>query len=701
MARFVLLLVLLGVVGCDVPPVPVLPPDDAGRPPNPGCVALDPPPSSTGVALAPVFPTSLGGVRGLMEVSLPRAGRSGFAITQDGQVLAFEADDATRARVVLDVGPMLYRGVGESGLVSFALDPGFSTNGLVYLVMTVPPAGVGRYVARIARFRWSGAAFDPASMSVVLDVPQADITHSVDHVAFGSDGMLYVSLGDQRRTATEAQDASTLPGSILRLDVRSLPYTTPDNPFTSTGGAPEVYAIGFRNPWRFTVDPTDGTILVGDVGQDSREEISLLERGGNYGWPDREGTICFFRTPCEDARYTDPLVDMTHAEIRSVVAGYRYRRDDVPSLEGRILYADFVSGSVWSFDERTRASRIEVEGRFMVTSFALDEEGRHHVVRYDPSGDDGGVYRVVADDESTSGFPRLLSETGCVDPEEPTRFREGLVTFAPTAELWSDGAEKSRALSIPDGTAIGVGADGDLELPVGSVLVKHFGYEGRLHETRLLMRTGTGWSGYSYRWNDAGTDAELLESRASEDLPSGVRWQYPSRSDCFTCHTSAAGVTLGLETAQLDDDELLSLLDGGYLDRRITSLAMLRATSRPLVDPFGTAGVDERARSYLHANCSNCHRPGGPGRGSIDLRFSAPFGATGLCNAEPAEGRLWDLPVWTEQRLLVPGRSDWSIVYLRPSLRGVFRMPPLGTDEIDEDGVAVLASWIDGMAACE
>jgi len=446
------------------------------------------------------------------------------------------------------------------------------------------------------------------------------------------------------------------------------------------------------------VDPIDGEIFVGDVGQDRREEIDRLVPGGNYGWPDREGTLCFFREPCEDPRYLDPLMEATHIEVRSVVAGYRYLCTDLPSLTGRVLYADFVSGSVWSFDSEAGDSRLEVDGTFMIASFTQDEEGHHHVVRYDPTGDAGGLYRLVAAPETPSRFPRLLSETGCVDRDDPRRFRDGMVAFTPTSPLWSDDANKERAFAIPDGSAIGVSSDGDLDLPVGSVVVKHFGYGERLHETRVLMR---GAAGYAYRWNDAGTDAELLEGRLSENLESGVRWQYPGRSDCFTCHTSAAGGTLDLEVAQLDDATLEGLLTNGYIDRRITDLSMLRATSRPaLVDPAGDGDVEARARSYLHANCSGCHRPGGPGRGMIDLRYETPFRSTGLCNAEPLE-RLWDQPVWAEQRLLVPGRPDYSTVYLRPSVRGIFRMPPLGSDVIDETSVALIGAWIEGISSCE
>lgn len=700
----------LWLVACDGPRSPVLPPPDAGRPPNPSCVALPPPPGSGRVQLERVYANSISGsaAQKLTHVVLPDGARPGFATRQSGRVLRFTAADAAPATVALDLAGRIDLTYGENGLVSMTLDPEFATNGFAYFVYTAPPAGTGLYVARVSRFTYDGSVFDPTSELVILEVPQVDVTHSVDHVAFGSDGMLYVSLGDQRRTDVHAQNPATLPGKLLRIDVSASQPSEryripPDNPFVGTG-AGEVFAIGLRNPWRFTVDPLDGSMLVGDVGQDRREEISAVVSGGNFGWPAREGTLCFRSDPCDDPSYVDPVVELSHAEMRSVVAGYRYRRTDVPGLEGRVVFADFTSGSIWSADvtDPARLSTLEVDGRFMITSIALDPEGRPTFVRYDPSGAEGGLYRLVPKDPEASSFPTLLSATGCVDATDPREPANVMARFTPTAELWSDGAEKLRAFAIPDGTAIAVDDQGDMVLPVGSVLLKHFGFEGRLHETRLLMRTADGWTGYSYRWNEAQTDAELLTTAVTETLPNGVRWSYPSRSACFQCHSTAAGVTLGLEAAQLGDDSLQALLDLGYFDRRLTTVAALRGSERPpLVAPFGaTRSVGERARSYLHANCSNCHRPGGPGRGDIDLRAETAFGSTRLCNAQPNEGRVWDVGVWDEQRLIVPGEPTHSILFLRMNTLGFFRMPPLGTDVVHTQATSLMAEWIESIGTC-
>lgn len=698
-------LVASGAPGCGSDP-DIEPPPDAGRPANTTCLALSPPPDAGRVRLERVYATAISGsaARQLTHVILPASDHPGFATRQSGRVLAFSADDDAAATVVLDISSQLDLSSSENGLVSMALDPGFATNGYAYFVYTAPPAGTGRYIARISRFHWTGSAFDAASELMILEVPQPDVTHSVNHVAFGPDGMLYVSLGDQRRTDVNAQSLTTLPGKLLRLDVSAAQpserYRIPaDNPFVEEGLG-EIFALGFRNPWRFTIDPVDGEILLGDVGQDRREEVDRVVAGGNYGWPAREGTLCFRTDPCEDPDFTDPLVELSHAEARAVVAGYRYRRSDVPGLEGSMVFADYVSGNIWSADAEGEA-RLEVEGRFPISSIGVDADNRPHFTRYDGTGNDGGLYRLVPNTPEPSTFPTLLSETGCVETTDPREPVAGMARFTPTAELWSEGAEKLRAFAIPDGTAIEVNAEGDFLLPVGSVLLKHFGFEGRLHETRLLMRTADGWTGYSYRWNDAQTDAELLPTAVSEQLPSGVRWQYPSRSACFECHTDAAGITLGLEAAQLTDEALGSLLDLGYFDRRIETVAALRGRERsPLVDPFGTAPVAERARSYLHANCSGCHRPGGPGRGDIDLLAETPFGSTRLCNTEPHEGRIWDVGVWDEQRVIVPGEPTHSILYLRMNTLGIFRMPPLGTDVVHTDATALMAEWIESISSC-
>jgi uncharacterized repeat protein (TIGR03806 family) len=680
-------LAALVVLGCGEPSYPIVP----ERPPNPGCFAHEPPPAHERYRLVRAFEGALSGTDARALTCMEEdEGGAFFLTTQGGRVIRVEG---ASSRVVYDVADHADFSFGENGLVSIALSPSFATDGHAYIVYSAP-SDTAPFLSRVARITYDGTSF--GDERTVLDVDQFAGTHSGNHVAFGPDGSLYYSIGDDLRTDLNASPTN-LPGSVLRLGVSVEPYAIPaDNPFADgVSAAPEVFAFGLRNPWRFLFE-SDGTLLLGDVGQDSREEVDRIVAGGNYGWPTREGTLCFRSdSPCGDETLIDPIVEVTHAEARSIVPGYR--------LDGRTLFADFNSGTIFSFEEGREDPdvRVEIEGRFPIVSFARGREGVIYVLRFDASGGEGGVYRVEpAPPPEASTFPTLLSETGCVDPDDPREPAGGLFEFTPEAELFSDGAHKRRWLALPDDARIEVADDGDFVMPEGTVLVKHFGFGARLHETRVLMRTASGWNGYSYRWNDAQTDAELLDAGFVEVLPeSGVRWQYPRRSQCPECHTDAAGYTLGLEAHQLDDAELSSLAEQVYFVPGLDAAAIRR--DRPLVAaPFGTGSVAERARAYLHANCSFCHRPGGPGGGDFDLRASLALAEMGICDVEP-QARIWDIGVWEEQRLLAPSVPEHSTIYLRLSTLSVFRMPPLATGVIDGAGASLVAEWIRGVDGCD
>lgn len=696
-------------------------PPAPNRPSNETCHAIEAPPSADRVRPVRAFehvgfsPEQL---RGLTQLDQSPADPSEWFVSRlSGQIYAFSSDpDETGVELVLDLSDIESEG---DGFASFSLDPDFGTNGYLYAVYAIPPTGTGRFASRLSRFtRQADGTFDRDSELVLLDIPQSRF-HNGNHAIFGLDGYLYYGVGDGQQTETNGQNPHTLPGSILRLDVsgpdaeRGTPYSIPpDNPFADgVDGAPEVYAYGFRNPWRFTVDPETGDIYVGDVGQDAVEEIDLLQAGGNYGWPLREGTICFLEDPCDDPSFIDPIVEYRHSEGKSVTAGFRYRRDDIPGLEGRYLYADYQLGKIWSIEVGVEEppTRLEMEGQWFIVSMQQDREGYLYVLRFDMMGNEGGIYRLeAAPPPEPSTFPRLLSETGCFDPEDPRQVAPGVVPFEPTARLWSDGADKGRWLALPDDRRVQVGPDGDLLFPVGTVLIKTFGFEDRLHETRLFMRTEAGWAGYSYRWNETQTDAELLEGESSETLPNGTRWIYPSRAQCMECHTEAAGFALGPEVGQLGgavdygdgpEDQLAWLLEHDYFVPDIEELDALTARQEALPDPFGDAPLASRARAYLHANCSGCHRAGGPTRAQMDFRYSVPFAATNTCDAEPL-GRLWGWDVWEEQRVLVPGIPDRSTMWMRMVTPGYFRMPPLATREIDDEGSALIGAWIEGIDSC-
>jgi uncharacterized repeat protein (TIGR03806 family) len=684
------------------------------------CRAPDAPPPPGNIAVERVFETAFPDGSAMPRATnlqqSPADPDIWFMTLQQGPVLRFSAT-AGAPEVVLDLGDELFLEHGETGVVGLALDPDFGEQPYVYLVYAHDlEAG---FESRLSRFTMGpDGLLDPASELVILDVPQPHGSHSGNHVVFGPDGYLYYSLGDgQNNRPGRAQDPFNFYATILRIDVEGAtseaPYRIPpDNPFVAGPleglGAPEVFAYGFRNPWRFHIDAETGELWEGDVGQGSFEEVNLVVAGGNYGWPLLEGDMCYeAEAPCDDLDgLVGPVAVLPHRGPTSITMGPVYRGRAMPDLVGDVFYADFITGAIdrIEYDPATGESQTirELETGIGVATIATDHEGEMYLLGYARDGS-GGVYRVVpAPPPGPSSFPTRLSETGCVDPDDPREPAEGVFPFEPISPLWSDGAEKARFVWIPARRRIEVADDGDFELPVGSVLIKHFGYEGRLHETRLLIRHESGWQGYSYEWNDEQTDATLLDVGRAVTLESGVRWDYPSRSQCNACHTAAARTVLGLELRQLAPDTLESLFAVDLFPPEYARPEDLpgHAAAAPLVDPLGEEGdAEERARSYLHANCAGCHRPGGAGRGSFDLRSDVPFAETGLCDALPEEGTLY-LPNGDELRLVVPGEPDLSILYLRPATLRQFRMPPLGTGIVDDEGLDVLREWIEGIEAC-
>jgi uncharacterized repeat protein (TIGR03806 family) len=254
-------------------------------------------------------------------------------------------------------------------------------------------------------------------------------------------------------------------------------------------------------------------------------------------------------------------------------------------------------------------------------------------------------------------------------------------------------------MAIPSSGKIRVAADGDWDLPVGSILVKEFRLGGKRIETRLFMRhTDGSWAGYTYEWNDAQTDATLLPDGKTKAI-GGQTWTYPSRAQCMGCHTGAAGFSLGLETAQLN-----RAFD--YGSGAVNQLTKLEAmglfealpADRPaLPSPSSAAAsAEERARSYLHSNCGFCHRPQGPGRGVADFRFSRTLKGTHVCNAEPEAGSLGV----EGAKLVAPGDPDHSLVSLRMHRTDAARMPPLGSSVVDTKGTSAVDAWIKSMTGC-
>jgi len=685
-----------------------------GRPSNSDCVAPARPASGAiPVRLEDPFPELPRLDRPLFLTQAPGVTDRFWLIEQPGLVRTFTGD-GDDASLTVDLRDRVDASANEAGLLGIAFHPDFADNGEVFLSYTA--RFEGNRVSEVSRFTSpdDGLTIDPASEEIVFRTRQPASNHNGGTILFGPDGLLYLSLGDgggANDTFDNGQDPDTVLGAILRIDVDveegyGIP---PDNPFADGGGAPEIFAWGLRNPWRMSFDRETGTLWAGDVGQRRVEEIDVIERGGNYGWPIREGDECFRDPFCDPAGLVEPVAVYGRDDGNSVTGGYVYRGSAIEGLEGVYVYADFGSGQMWGlFDDPATGELAPtplLSTGLNVASFAEDAAGELYVI-----GLFTGIRKIVPDGEGPSaggGPPRLLSETGCMDPGDPRRPGPGLVPYEPTATLWSDGSAKRRYIAIPNDAVITVDDDGDFQFPVGTVLVKAFGLGGRTVETRLFVRhEDGGWAGYTYAWNEDETDAELLTGSARRTFSDGVTWTYPSRAQCMACHTEAAGRSLGLETAQLD--AALTYAETGRTANQLDTLVEIgmvegplpaEATRRPALAPYegGDADVADRARSYLHANCSGCHRPGGPGRGEQDLRFEAGLADVG-CGVDPVHGGLGLGP---DAALVAPGAPAQSVLLERMNRRDVHRMPPLASDVVDVLGTGLVRDWIADLAGCE
>lgn len=696
-------------VPADLPPVS--PTGLDRRPENRSCVAFARPQLGA-VGLTRVFTSLPNLASALALVPSPLEPNRWFIVSQSGTVSSFAPSDTARVPA-LNIASRVRAG-GEGGLLGIAFHPDVARNRYVFFNYTAPGQVGGEALrSRVSRFTMTdNRTIDPSTERVILEVSQPFSNHNGGSIAFGPDGMLYLGFGDggsANDPRRAGQDLNTHLGKILRIDVNvaesAMPrYAIPsDNPFATGGGRPEIWAYGIRNPWRFSFDRDTGELWVGDVGQNRLEEVDIIRRGGNYGWNTMEGTRCLVGTSCDQTGLILPVVEYGRSDGASITGGFVYRGRTIPALVGSFIFGDFVSGRVWAvtYDNNGAPQRtlLASSGR-NISSFGQDAAGEVYVLYYD-----GRVDQITPSGPTTDMVPRTLTATGCVDPMNPLRPASGLIPYAPNAPFWSDNAEKSRYMALPEGGRITVTPDGDFDLPVGTVLVKDFDFGGRRIETRLLVRHTDGdWAGYTYAWNDQQTDATLLDGSEARTYPAGS-WFFPSRGQCMECHTRAAGRSLGLEIAQLNGDIVYPAT--GRRANQLATLSAIGAFAAPLsgepaslprlLNPYGTEGSDEaRARAYLHTNCAQCHQPGGPGRGSMDLRAGTAFGMTGTCNTAPIAG---DLGV-AGARQIVPGDPMRSLLVLRSRDTGMNRMPPIGSGRVDEPGVALLERWIRGTTAC-
>ena len=294
---------------------------------------------------------------------------------------------------------------GEMGLLGLTFHPSFPTNRKFY-VNYVRNAG-GQIQSVIAEYMVSAAdpnQADPASERILLTVDQVNNfpNHKAGQLAFGNDGFLYFGLGDgggEGDPLGHGQNTQTLLGKLMRIDVNAASAgkqyaVPPDNPFASGGGLPEIYAVGFRNPWRFSFDRATGRLFMADVGQDKFEEIDIVQKGGNYGWNTMEGAHCFNPpSGCNMAGLSLPIAEIPHPEAQAVIGGFIYHGTALSGMQGMYIFGD-LSGKIWGLMENpanTFTRTLLASPGFNISSFGQDSAGELYVV--DIGG--GRVLKIV------------------------------------------------------------------------------------------------------------------------------------------------------------------------------------------------------------------------------------------------------------------------------------------------------------------
>jgi uncharacterized repeat protein (TIGR03806 family) len=616
------------------------------------------------------------------------------------------------------------------------------------------PVVPGAYHDRLSRFTLdaNGVAI-PGSETVFIDQTDQTIWHHGGGIFFHpKNGFLCLTIGDNAVSDNDQIINKSMLSGVFRIDVdcrggnishpiprqpvdgHTAHYFIPnDNPFVGQSNVlEEFFCLGLRSPHRMTYDPVTGRIFIGDVGASAREEVDVIEPGEsglNFQWPYCEGTLG--KMPSKYIGISrGPVLDYPHTDGRAVIGGYVYRgKKFAADLGGKYIFGDNVFRTIWAMDETTTPVKKDLlcvmpkgagpnsgSDYTGLSSFGEDANGEIYFCQMSSIG--GQIYTLArgGPPPPTHPFPKLLSQTGVFSNLAKLTPATGLIPYMVNTILWSDGAVKTRWMALPADTTIHFTPNGEWTFPAGTVFVKNFELPVddtnpkilRRLETRVLVRDTNGTVyGASYKWRADDSDADLVTAGLTENITvktaagaRNQRWFYPGRQDCLTCHTPVSGGVLGVKTRQLNgdfkypngetDNQLRAWNHIGLFDTNLDESNIPRFAKLVAITD-STAPLQLRVRSYLDANCSQCHRPGGA-EAFFDARFDTPLKDQGIIN-----GPVADALGISGAKIVVPGDPGKSVLFRRVNLVGELQMPPLAKNVLDQKAVSVIAEWIDSL----
>ncbi|HEV3384509.1 MAG TPA: PQQ-dependent sugar dehydrogenase, partial [Gemmata sp.] len=570
-----------------------------------------------------------------------------FVGEQEGVLYSIKPGPSAKSELFFDLRKELKtvgklptaKGLGE--MYGLVFHPKFEQNRFCFVCYTLAPKDGslhrlpdGSRVSRFTVTRTEPPRIDPKSEEIVITFEGGG--HNGGDLHFGPDGMLYISTGDSANPnppdpLNTGQDCSDLLSSVLRIDVdrkdEGKNYSVPkDNPFVGMKDVrPEIWAYGFRNPWRMGFDRQTGDLWVGDVGWELWESVHKVVKGGNYGW-----SIVEARQPIKPNQkigptpIRPPMIELPHTIAASVTGGYVYRGKKFPELVGSYIFGDWETRRIWAArfeNDRLKEMPELVKPSLRIVAFGEDHAGELYFLDYD-----GGTMHTLERNDAAgpnTKFPTKLSETGLFKDLMRQIPAQGVIKFQPSSRQWQDEAAAEHFIALPGLSSVTLFEkprplpgqvfwhDFKMQFPKDTVLVKTIWlnvvnrtdkesktgdeknvlFKARLSprvETQLLHFDGEDWHGYTYAWRDDGTDAELVPPEGAEkvftvthdkqlDWKREQVWTFHSRTQCMSCHNAWSEYALAFSVGQLNEkgvfpvspepNQLIRLSELGYIKR--------------------------------------------------------------------------------------------------------------------------------------